>query len=537
MKKLVLLMLFACIFYSVKAEDKPKPVKSKIKAVTVFLSGAQVTSAAETSIPAGASTIVFTDLTSNINPQSIQVKGEGNFSILSVSHQLNYLRSQELTKEIQQLQDSIFLLQKEIEFQNAMLSVYNDEESLVLANKSLSGDNVGVKATDIKDAADFYRSRLTDIRTTKLTIAAKIKKLNDRMAILSNQFNTLNASQNDPSSEIVVILSADAATTGKFTIQYLVYNAGWVAGYDMRAIDVNNPIELVYKANVWQTTGMDWDNVKLTLCTGNPTQSGVRPTLSAWYLSFLSDYGYFSSDRDGAAALGSSTPVTVNEVTLKTKDEEQAKTGSYYTTVNENQTNVQFDITIPYSIPSDGKYKIVEIQQNTLPAQYEYYSAPKLDGDAFLMARVSGWEQYNLLPGEMNLFFEGTYLGKSYIDPRYTKDTLDISLGRDDNISITREKLKDFSSTKLIGTNTKETYTYEITVRNKKKGAVSLVIEDQLPISSDKDIVVEQLEISGGLLDETSGKITWKFELKPSETKKFRLSYSVKYPKDKQINL
>jgi uncharacterized protein (TIGR02231 family) len=532
MKKFMLVLFCALVALHVSADDKPKAVKSKIKSVTVFLSGAQVTNVAEVSIPSGSSTVVFEDLTSNINPQSIQVKGEGNFSILSVSHQLNYLKSKEVTDEIRHLQDSIAILQKEIDYQNAILSVYNDEESMVLANKELAGNNNGVKAVDIKDAADFYRTRLTEIRTTKLGISAKIKVLSDRWQILSSQLSTLNSTQNDPTSEIVVILAADASITAKFTIQYLVYNAGWVPSYDMRAIDVKNPIELVYKANVWQTTGKDWENVDLTLCTGNPTQSGSKPILNPWYLAFYTAYAYDYEQGAGRANAPTSVATETSVDKLET-----AKTGAEYTIVNENQTNVEFDISIPYSIPCDGKYKIVEIQKNTLPAEYQYYCAPKIDPDAFLMARVSGWEQYNLLAGESNLFFEGTYLGKSYIDPRYTKDTLDISLGRDGSISITREKLKDFSSTKQIGTNTKETFTFEITVRNKKKNAISIVVEDQIPVSTDKDIVVEQIELSGGTLNEETGKLIWKFDLAPSETKKIKLSYSVKYPKDKTINL
>jgi uncharacterized protein (TIGR02231 family) len=537
MKKFAILMLFVCIAYSVRADDKPKTVKSKIKAVTVFLSGAQVTQTAETQIPSGGSTIVFDDLTANINPQSIQVKGEGNFSILSVSHQLNYLRPQEVNNEIKNLQDSINLLQKDYDYQNAMLSVYNDEESMILANKDLSGNNVGVKAIDIKDAADFFRTRLTDIRNNKLTLNAKIKKITELINKLNTQLSTLNATQNQPTSEIVVIVSADAAITGKFTIQYLVYNAGWVPSYDMRATDVNNPIELVYKANVWQTTGKDWNNVNLTLCTGNPTQTGTRPALSTWYLSFIINYGYNGVQRAGYLENAPSAARQIDAGEMDKKEETKAKTGADYTVVNENQMNIQYDISVPYTIPTDGKYKIVEIQKNTLPAEYEYYAAPKLDPDAFLMARVSGWEQYNLLPGEMNLFFEGTYLGKSYINTQYTKDTLEIPLGRDKGISITREKLQDLSSTKLIGTNTKVTYTYEISVRNKKKAALHLAIEDQLPVTTDKDIVIEQIEISGATLEETTGKLTWKFELKPAETIKIKLSYSVKYPKDKQINL
>ncbi len=533
MKKFLLFSVCLLTALVITAQEKPKNVKSKIKAVTVFLSGAQITNQAEVQLPSGASTIVFEDLTANINPQSIQVKGEGNFSILSVTHQLNYLRSKEVSQEIKDLQDSLALLQKDIDYQNAMFSVYNDEEAMVIANKELAGENTGVKATDIREAADFFRTRLTDIRTTKLGIAAKLKKLNERFAILNNQLNTLNASQNDPTSDIVVIVNSDAALTAKFTIQYLVYNAGWVPSYDLRAVDVNNPVELVYKANVWQTTGKSWDNVKLTLCTGNPTQTGTRPVLNAWYLAYTYTYDYEGYKGGGAR---NQAPAAASEV-MDAKVKEETRTGADYTVVNENQTNIEFDISIPYTVASDGKYKIVEIQKNTLPATYEYYAAPKIDADAFLMARVSGWEQYNLLPGESNLFFEGTYLGKSYIDPRYTKDTLDISLGRDGSISITREKLKDFSSTKLIGTNTKETFTFEITVRNKKKNAISIVIEDQIPVSTDKDIVVEQLELSGATIDEASGKLSWKLDLKPSETQKLRLSYSVKYPKDKTINL
>lgn len=526
-------MLCVSILYPAKADDQPKTVKSKIKSVTVFLSGAQITSSAEATIPTGGSILIFEDLTSNINPQSIQVKGEGNFSILSVSHQLNYLKSKEQTAEIKQLQDSIFLLQKDIDYQSAMLSVFLDEESLVLANKELGGNNTGVKAIDIKDAADFYRTRLTDIRTNKLLIAAKIKKLSERQVILNNQWNTLNANNNEPTSEIVVVLSSDMMTTGKFTLQYMVYNAGWIPSYDLRAIDVNNPIELVYKSNVWQTTGKSWDNVKLTLSTGNPTVAGSRPILYPWYVSFYQQYSY-SEDYEKSSKVDQAPSAAAGVMDKKAED---TRTGADYTTVLENQTNIEFEISIPYSIPADGKYKIVEVQKYTLPSEYKYYAAPKLDKDAFLVARVSGWEQYNLLPGEANLFFEGTYLGKSNIDPRYTKDTLEISLGRDNSISITREKLLEFSSTKLIGTNTKETFTFEINVRNKKKLPISIVLEDQIPISTDKDIIIENLELSGGTFDEVTGKVTWKLDLKPSESKKIKLSYSVKYPKDKQVNL
>lgn len=534
MKKLLILVLMVTSTALAQAGNQPKTVKTNISAVTVFLSGAQITSTAETNLAAGSSTLVFGDLTADMDPQSIQVRGSGNFSILSVAHQLNYLKTKEQSAEIRQLSDSIALLTKEINYQNAILSVYNDEESLVLINKELGGSQNGVKVADIREAADFYRTRLTEIRTIKLKLAQLLQQLNQRRDLLSQQLSTLSSANNEPAGEIVVIISADAATAATFTLTYRVFNAGWTPSYDLRATDVNHPVELVCKGNIWQNTGKNWDQVKLKLSTGNPAVSGTRPILYPWYLSYLSGYAMDCETRSEAAPLAQTYAVGA---TSDRKEASPARTGAHYTDQQENQTTMEYTISIPYSIPCDGKPKIVELQEHQLPATYQYYATPRLDRDAFLLARISGWEQYNLLAGEANIFFEGTFLGKSNINPRFTRDTLEISLGRDQNISITRDKLLEFSSTRTIGTNTKETFTFEINVRNKKKTAISLLLEDQLPLSTDKNIVVEALELSGGFIEAASGKVSWKLNLKPAESVKIKFSYSVRYPRDKQINL
>ncbi len=203
--------------------------------------------------------------------------------------------------------------------------------------------------------------------------------------------------------------------------------------------------------------------------------------------------------------------------------------------MSENQTNFEFNIKVPYDIPADNKHYTINIQESSLPATYEYYCAPKIDREAFLLARITGWENLNLLSGEINLFFEGTYVGKSTLNVRNTRDTLDLSLGRDKGIVVTRTKLKDFTEQKMIGSNIRETRTWEVTVRNSKKQALNLRIEDQLPISMNKDIVIEDQQYSGGSYDKESGKVVWKMNLAPSEEKKLRLSFAIKYPKDKRV--
>jgi len=538
MKKTILFMLICGIMISVKAQEQTKTVKSKIKEVTVFFNGAQITQGGEVSIPAGQSTLIFDNLTQYINAQSIQVKGEGDFNILSVVHQINYLKSQEKTPEVVKLEDSIQSLNKKLSYQQTILSVYVQEETMLLSNKDIGGTQTGVKVADLKEATEYFRTRLLDIKGNQMTIQDKITALQKKITTLNNQLATLNSEVAEPTSEILVSVSAETQVSAKLSVSYYVSNAGWTPTYDLRAININSPMELNFRANVHQNTGTDWNQVKLTLSTENPMQNGVKPTLNPWYLSLSLPYVNRRVAYDAVpAAAGSRNIESTKDEEKATKNDKNAETIADYTTVNETQTNIEYDISIPYSVPADGKNYMVEIQKNTLQAAYQYYCAPKLNNDVFLIAKVSGWEKYNIVSGEMNLFFEGTYVGKSYIDTHVTTDTLDLSLGIDKNISVKREKLVDFSNVKILGTNKKETFAYNISIKNKKKQAIDILVEDQLPISSDKDIDVEALEISKANYDKDYGKLSWKFNMKPAESQTLKLSYSVKWPKDRVVNL
>ncbi|GAB4289720.1 MAG: DUF4139 domain-containing protein [Marinilabiliales bacterium] len=536
-----IIFLFTIVIYLVsplQSADNIKKIKSEIKDVTVFLNGAQVVRKGTVYVPQGIYNIVFEDLPQNINSQSVQVKGSGNFTILSVKHEINYLKTQEKNNEIKVLEDSLELLTEELDLQNNLLNVYNEEESMLLSNKQIGGQDNGVKIEELKLAADFYRNRLTDIKTRKIAISKKIKKLNEGISRIQNQLNLANARKNIPTSEIHVMVESKIAQNIKLEVSYLVSNAGWSPTYDLRANGINSGIEFFYKANVYQSTGEDWNNVNLVLSTGNPYQSGSKPVISPWYIDFYTynqDYYYKESAKKQAKPV--SRYEAAETATVMDEDfEPEANNISNYTSVEESQTTTEFVIKIPYTIPSDNKTYMVDIQKYDLKADYQYYAVPKLDKDAFLLARVTGWEDYQLLSGYVNLFFEGTFVGQSYLNTVTTKDTLDFSMGRDKNVVVTRTKLKDFSSKKTIGLNITEIYAWEIECRNKKKESIPIIIEDQFPISSNKDIEISYEEMSGANLNKDTGILRWNFQLKPAETKKIKMIYSIKYPKNKTLN-
>jgi uncharacterized protein (TIGR02231 family) len=226
----------------------------------------------------------------------------------------------------------------------------------------------------------------------------------------------------------------------------------------------------------------------------------------------------------GSRASGGAVVVTLKEM-------------NDYVNVKDNELNVVFDIDLPYDVPSNGKEQNVNLKDFKVPAHYKYYSVPRLDKDAYLVGEIVDWEALNLLPGEANIIFEGTYIGKTSIDANSVLDTLNLTFGRDKRVMITREKLTDFSSVKFLGSNKKQTFAYEITVRNNKKETIQMELRDQYPLSTNKDIEVEVLQTDGASVDAETGILTWKPQLAPGEIKKYRVSYSVKYPKDKLINL
>ena len=287
----------------------------------------------------------------------------------------------------------------------------------------------------------------------------------------------------------------------------------------------------MYKAKVVQNTGIDWKKVKLTLSSGNPNQNNTAPILQAWFLryGYPRTYGYDNSN----AKLNT---VVVSGYMKKDKAEMDESSISNYTTINENQLNVSFDIDIPYDILSNGKAHSVALKDLKLPATYKYYAVPKVEKEAFLLAEISEYSKFNLLPGEANIIFEGMYVGKTMINPNQTSDTLNLSMGRDKKIAIKREKIVDKSGTKFLSGYKEQTFTYDITVKNNKKEAIEMLLKDQYPISTDKEIIIELLDNGKAKVNTETGILTWDVKLNAGETKKLRISYKVKYPKDKFID-
>ncbi len=547
MKTLFLIASLIFFFFpNSKSQDiKEKTVETSIQSATVYLTGAEIIRAKQISLSAGKTRLIFSELSPKLDSKSIRVTiKDENVDLLGISSQVTFLSKKEELPKIKVLKDSLELLNLKMQDLNDETDALNTEKKMLLTNISIGGQDNGVSITDLKLASDFYRSRISEINT-------KISKINDQKNkwVLStqriqNQLNELNAGTNYSRTEISILVSSDLAITTELELKYIVNDAGWSPSYDIKATDTDAPVKLEYRAKVFNNSDIDWDNIKIKLSTADPNLSVAKPILNPWYLNFqtigynkqrvLKNEGYLNVQSESNAP--SISRMYESQTGEDIYDQTVIVSGDF-SEAAVPELSAEFDIKKTYTIPSDDKPYLVDISEHELPATFRHFAVTKLDKDVFLLARITGWEDLNLIEGPANVYYAGTYLGQSFIDTRNVKDTLDLSLGRDSKVLVTRTKMKEYSSTQFIGNKRKETLTYEFIAKNNRKTDINIRILDQIPISQTEEIEVKVIDISGAEQNPATGELKWEFNLKPGESKTFKLSFDIKYPKNRQLEL
>lgn len=261
----------------------------------------------------------------------------------------------------------------------------------------------------------------------------------------------------------------------------------------------------------------------MAFSSGNPRRNNNAPQLNPWWIGFQQNIAYSQKLQGKVAG-------------VQMESMEERVSNSDMAVVEQNQLTTNFVVNTPYDVYSNQKPQAVQLKQYQLPAKYSYFTAPRLDDAAFLVAKVSEWQKYNLLAGNANLIIDNNFAGNSYINPNSTEDILTLSLGRDERIITKRERINEEGSTSFFGSSQKRIYTYEISVRNSRKEAIDIDVKEQFPLSTEKDIEIKLLETSNAKVNDEKGELSWNLNLKPGETKKLIVSYSVKLPKDKVVS-
>lgn len=534
--------------------QKPVYTKANLESARVYYDGAELTQNAQITLPKGLSEVVITNVSDQLMENTIKVGSINDVTVMSVQFSNAYIEEYDNVNNsplMKPLRDSIAAVALRLD--KITNAINADTQTINLLDRTSSSEsfkNFGY--TDVTKWVEYYSKKRQELQNA-VYLKKKDKevveaKWNDLKAQL-----TIGGDKSERVSQGKLIVQVMSAKEGliPFKVNYATNRAQWIPSYDLRIERVNEPIKMMYKAQVVQTSGIDWRNVKLSLTSGKLNQNYSLPIWNTWFVQYevpnevIISQGYSTvskrkmtgsmvaiTEKDGAME---NLNYTTLSPALEEVSYEDRKTLAEYTTVNQSELNVTFDIAIPYSILSNGKRHSVDLNTFNLSGDYKYYSAPKLDANAYLVTEISDYGKHNLLSGQANVIYDGMNIGQTYLSTENTEEKLRLNIGKDPNISISRTLISDKSGTKTLSSKKEQTFTYEITIKNNKKEGVTIQVEDQYPISTDNSIEITLNESPKGKVDQEKGLVTWEVQLQPNEVKKVRMSYTMKYSKDKNI--
>ncbi|MCD1118760.1 DUF4139 domain-containing protein [Chryseobacterium turcicum] len=522
----LLFFFFGVLHYS----QKPIFAKAKVNAVNVYRNSAELQNSATFSLPVGTSEVVITNLSDEMIEKSLQVSiNNKNVNILSVQFTDSYVSEYDMDKtnpRIKKVTDSITLVEDLLFKSNIELEANNKTLELLDKNQTvLVGSNTSSVA-QLMQLTEYYKTKRVEISTALSVINKSNNNLQKKLNRLRSSLR-INSEQEEASADGVIIikLMSAVAVNVKADINYLAENAYWDPFYEVKGNKITEPLDVIFKAKVRQNTGLDWKAVKLSLINGRSSRNNTAPVVKPWFLE-----SYKQEEPVSARSYSSrSDTASVKEI------EEVVVVGMAFRSI-ENQFNISFDVDVPYDILSNNQENFINLKQTKIPVNYKYFVAPKSNTDAFLIAKIKDFNKYDLISAPANIVFENMYIGETTIKPNQTTDELNITLGDDKKISVRKEVIDDKSNVKLFSSYQEKTITYDIVVRNNKKDAIDIEVKDQFPLSKDESVKIELLQTGNAEIDKEKGYLTWDTKISPSETKKFRVSYKVRYPKDFSIS-
>ena len=536
-----LFLLSANLFFA----QKPIYTKAKVTAVKVYRNSAELQNTVSFSIPSGISEIVIGNISEEINEKTIQIGvNSKNISILSSQFTNDYstdFKMDTTNPQIKKVNDSIKIVENLISKNRIELDANKKAVELLDKNQTVLVGSNSSNVAQLTQLTEFYTNKRIELENKLVSLKTKGDDLSKKLSRLKSSLKTKEQKEAEEFADGVIVLKLMSPAAGniKLNINYLTDNVSWKPYYEIKAEKISAPLDVTFKAIVKQNTGLDWKGVKLTLINGNSSRNNYAPTVSPWFI-----YARSPKEREiqreeasliKTRAVASKAEYADKDIALEGRAEVVA-VGYAGFNVNTNELNTSYDIDIPYDILSNNEDHLISLYQQKIPADYQYFTAPNYNREAYLLAKIKDFSKYNLVSAPASIIFENMYIGETRISPDQTNNEMNITLGNDPKISIRREEVQDKSGEKFLSSYREKVITYDLVIKNNKKEQISIEVKDRFPLSNNEAVKIEVLDKSGAAKDDEKGFLTWNIKLSPSETKKLRVSYKVRYPKDYTVS-
>lgn len=538
------------------------PVTSKIDAVTVFPSGAEISRTVTVKLNAGENTVLLNDITGQADLSSVRVegKGSGDLKIGSVDARHKALLSTDpaiTQSEYKKIEDQIEKLKDQRNELDDTINVAEKTGEYVQKLQNLpdvqAGANQPSTNTDWNALYGTINTRLAELAKTKRDAQIKQREIDREIAVLREK-QTASTGTAENRTELNIHVKAVTAMEATLTVHYQVASARWVASYDARLItdDMNKnatrKLALTRNASIAQTTGEDWENVKLALSTTRPGTATAAPELVMLHVDFddrkdearLSPMMRSEVSTLGQRALGVDDKVAKNVYPeAEPQNFDASEDGDQETDVTATAFKTIHRIPDTISIKANGEEKRLEIVTEDVEPSLLVRAVPRLDTTAYLYVKFMLPKTSALiLPGQIALFRDGMFVGNGRIPQLAPGESIELGFGADERVKVKRNVTKDKTGT--TSSRIVEQRSYTISTKNLHPYPIEMQLLDRVPVSTQQDIKVEFNMVKGPQpnakdISGRRGTMLWQFTTEPDEEKQFAFGYRVSAPQGRRL--
>lgn len=518
-----------------------KYIESDIKSITVYRGGAFITRTAKVQLKKGRNTVAIEKLSSTIEKDSIQVGVEDSVTCLQVSYMPNInnarvdqaidLSNTEIEKRINEVQKQLTVIDLRLEALNSMNVRFNVSD--------------GVEK--IKEYTEYNSEQLEELISKKNELHEEFKILQKKKSA-EDSIKGKGIWKLLPGA-ISLELNSEEDFESEIEIQYFDISADWKPHYDIRIKDGKKAISFILKGNIAQNTGESWVNKEINVSTGSYGQRRYVSELPIWkvgqsavYRGFGSsmryddDDEYYDTEDEGyepklAIPDFLSKPgkqrAAMSPAVIPGSAEKNYMGNTQDTVVIDNQNSIIYKLAEKCTVLNGKGSGTVTVIAHEIDCKLDIYTTPKLDSTAFMVAKVQNYIKYSFIKCNANVFLNNRFIGTTVINPVSDDGTMIVSLGPDNKIQVRRVSEKQLSSKSFIGGTHTQEELYAIKIINGKSVPAHIIVVDQLPVSTHVKVMVEKTTLSGGTVEETTGKVTWEIDVKPNEEKDIKFGYKI----------
>ncbi len=526
MKRTLILLAFGWILQP--SFTKALATEAPVKEVYIYLQGARLVHQLQLDLVQGAQTVRIAGLADGADEASTRLMLPKGLQLMHYQWQHLSLRSLPEPWPLKAGYDSLHLWRADLEELRMRKDVLQQEQQLLLANKQLGGTQ-GVQVAELQKMATYFRQRLGELGKSLLDIQQQEKKLlmqaDELKKSLEERKASLAAYENVIQAEVV----AQKAGSQTLEISYNCDQVSWSPTYVIRSEGPGKPIQLTMQAEISQQTGLAWKNVKVKLAAFMPASQLQKPVLTPWFLDFL-ELRPITSQRYSDAPSPASARA-FEKANLADSDGVENWAGvqrdnRFFTAVYQPETALNL---------RHGEQTRLRIEQRELPATYEHFLAPRQSQEVLLLARIPLTDSLPQLPGQTQIYFENSLVNTVWLNFAAENDTLDLPLGVDKALVVKFNNMPVVSDKKRLGNTAIKQFSYQLEVKNNRNQAVQLVVQDQLPITAQKEIEITEVELQGAGLEKESGIFTQFLAIAPGGNKSWKYGWQVRYPANKRV--